>query len=211
MVAWQVEVGDIGEAVQAIERGHARSLLDEMNRGGTDLNLGRSAAERAAIREKTAQLTSRVAQLEKQLEQASQPGQPGNSDQLRAALGQARNDLYEHYRDERNSSPVYRNLLSTGSVPPGSANCNGAYCERMTWPWSICLVRRGAMWSSWDRNRHALFLWRWIKQPPKSWEPLRARSHLHVCRKHSSAQKTTGLCRNWPSGRTIPKRKRIYV
>ena len=38
----------INEALAAIERGRARSLLDEMNIGGADLLLGRSALERGS-------------------------------------------------------------------------------------------------------------------------------------------------------------------
>ena len=114
MAAWQFELGDASEAFLAIERGRARSLLDEMNRVGSNLNVGRSARERKAVEERESQLKARIAQLEKQLELATE----ANKESLALALTQARKELYEQYRDERNNSPVYRNLLSTGSGPP---------------------------------------------------------------------------------------------
>lgn len=114
MATWQLELGDAAEALQAIERGRARSLLDEMNRAGSNLNVGRSASERQAVQQKESQLKSRVAQVNKQLEQAP----PKEKEKLIEALAQVRKELYEHYRDERNNSPVYRNLLSAGSGPP---------------------------------------------------------------------------------------------
>ncbi len=114
MAAWQFELGDASEAFLVIERGRARSLLDEMNRVGSNLNVGRSAGERKAVQENESQLKARVAQFEKQLELAPE----AKKEVLNLALTQARKELYEQYRDERNNSPVYRNLLSTGSGPP---------------------------------------------------------------------------------------------
>ena len=67
MVAWQTELGDVSEALAAIERSRARSLLDEMNMGGAELDIGRSAVEREAIRRREGELKGRVAGLEKQL------------------------------------------------------------------------------------------------------------------------------------------------
>ena len=116
MVTWQSELGDTSEALQAVERGRARSLLDEMNHVGVDLNLGRSSADRQAIQKKEAQLKTRVAQFEKQLELAPE----ADKEKLDLALIQARKELYEQYRDERSNSPVYRSLLSAGSGPPTS-------------------------------------------------------------------------------------------
>jgi CHAT domain-containing protein len=105
MVAWQVRLGDVGEALDAIERGRARSLLDEMNVGGVDLLIGRTAVERQTLRRREASLKAKIASLE------SQGG-------VEAALAEARQQLYDHYRQMRSESPVYRSLLSVGSGRP---------------------------------------------------------------------------------------------
>ena len=114
MVAWQVELGDVGEALSAMERARARSLLDEMQLEGADLNLARSTTERAQLNEEESKLKISVADLEAQLSSAK----VGDRADLEARLAQARAALYEHYRDERNSNPVYRTLLGAGSGPP---------------------------------------------------------------------------------------------
>ncbi len=115
MIAWQAELGDAGEAFQASERAHARSLLDEIGMAGADLSIGRTLAEREQMRQREGEIRSRVAGLEKQLSQAKDDDA---KTKLQAELAEARSALYEHHRDERASSPVYRNLLSTGSGPP---------------------------------------------------------------------------------------------
>ncbi len=114
MVAFQSVLGDGAEALQAIERSRARSLLDEMNRVGFDLSSGLSPNERKVSKDKENQLKSRVAQLEKQWARTPE----SEKEKLNTGLTQARKELYEQYRDERNNSPVYRNLISAGSGPP---------------------------------------------------------------------------------------------
>src|SRR5262249_37883800 len=70
MLNWQTELGNPGEALAALERGRARSLLDELNAAGRDLNAGRSATEREALEQREGELRTQVASLEKQLELA---------------------------------------------------------------------------------------------------------------------------------------------
>jgi len=117
MVVWQLELGDAAEALSAIERSHARSLLDELGMGGADLNLGRTALEREQLRQREAEVRARLAGLEKQLAQPEKLPADQRS-RLEAELAEARAALYHHYRDQRRSSPVYRNLLSVGAGPP---------------------------------------------------------------------------------------------
>ena len=115
MVAWQSEIGDVGEVLQAIERARARSLLDEIGVAGADIQVGRSAREREVSRERERELRGRVAELEKQTS-LMKDGEGKTT--LQSELAATRGKLYEFYRDERSSSPVYRNLVSTGSGPP---------------------------------------------------------------------------------------------
>lgn len=114
MVAWQVDLGDVGEALAAMERARARSLLDEMSLGGADLDLARSATEREQLRAQEAELNLRIAELEAQMNSASD----SERKQLEQALAQAREALYEHYREQRTTNPLYRSLLGSSSGPP---------------------------------------------------------------------------------------------
>lgn len=105
MVEWQMELGDAGEALAAIERAHARSLLDEMQTSGADLDAGRSVAEREASHARENELRTKIARLE-----------TAGGDEK--ALSDAKEQLYEHYRQQRSTSAVYRNLLAVGGGPP---------------------------------------------------------------------------------------------
>jgi CHAT domain-containing protein/Tfp pilus assembly protein PilF len=113
MLNFQLELGDVTEALAAIERARARGLLDDMNAAGLDLLAGRSSAERAALQEQELQLKSRIAQIEEEARAAP----PEKRSQIEGLASDARAALYEFYRDQRSTSPVYRNLLSVGATP----------------------------------------------------------------------------------------------
>lgn len=116
MVAWQVELGDMNEAFDAIERARARSLLDELSLPGVDLQVGRTAIEREQLRQHETTLRTKIATLEAQSRETSRPGaETAQHEEVEQKLVAARRALYEHYRDARSSSPVYRQLLATGS------------------------------------------------------------------------------------------------
>ncbi|MCB9940044.1 MAG: tetratricopeptide repeat protein [Planctomycetaceae bacterium] len=120
MVAWQLAQGDVAEALGAMERARSRSMLDELAISGSSLEVGRSAVEREQLRQREAELTSRVAELETQLAavRASDEATSGSASkqQLEQDLARARTTLYDHYRDARSNNPVYRNLLSAGTT-----------------------------------------------------------------------------------------------
>ena len=113
MVAWQRELGDVSEVLSAMERAHARSLLDDLRSAGADLNVGRPAQQREEMVRRERELKTRVASLEVQREKASEDQQQRRLD---AELGEAREALYQFYRDQRSTSPVYRNLLASGGT-----------------------------------------------------------------------------------------------
>lgn len=115
MIQWQLEVGDVGAALGAIERAKARSLLDELQVTGADLQAGRSATERKRLKEQHDRLQARVLELEKQYADATEES---DVDSLVLQLTEARKALYAHHERSRSSSPVYRNLLSVGAAPP---------------------------------------------------------------------------------------------
>jgi CHAT domain-containing protein len=116
MVSWQVELGDTAEALAAIERGRARSLLDDMNLGGAELQIGRPAAEREQLRKREAELKAKIAELEQAANDTATDD--AKRQKLQTQLSDARAQLYDHFRQERSTSPVYRNLLSVSAGPP---------------------------------------------------------------------------------------------
>ena len=119
MVQWQVQLGGVAEALDAVERSRARSLLDEMTMAGVDLQAGRPPVERQRIERDGAALHERVARLEKQLSSASaDPARKAEAERIGGELTEARRRLYEYARDLRTSSPLYRQLLNRGAGPP---------------------------------------------------------------------------------------------
>lgn len=114
MVAWQLELNDVNEAFAAMERSRASSLLDEFNLGDADLHAGRSAAERAELKEREGALKARIRQLEEKTAAASD----GDRAALEAELAKAREELYVFLRELRSTSEVYRSLLTTGGNRP---------------------------------------------------------------------------------------------
>lgn len=113
MVAWQVELQDAGEALLAIEKSHARSLLDELSASGADLDAGRSSVEREQLQRRENELKQQVIGLEHELKNAKE----NMRSRIESELAETRRQLYEHVRDARASSPVYRNLISSGGGP----------------------------------------------------------------------------------------------
>jgi CHAT domain-containing protein/tetratricopeptide (TPR) repeat protein len=118
MVAWQTELGDPGQALWAMERSHARSLLDELRTAGADLDAGRSAAEKDELRARQTELKGRAAGLERQLSHVYPKTLPDEARRLEADLAKARYALYDFERDARNSSPIYRDLITRQAEPP---------------------------------------------------------------------------------------------
>ncbi len=127
MVAWQNELGDTSAVLSAIERARARSLLDDLNLSGADLDAGRSAVEREGNKQREAELKGQAAGLERQLTAAKDNEEKSR---LEAELAKAREALYDHYRDQRTSSPVYRNLLAVGSGPVRLSRVQGVLAGR---------------------------------------------------------------------------------
>ncbi len=117
MVDWQTELGASEEAFRAIERSHARSLLDELRMAGADLDAGRSAAVTADVRARRAELKVQAAGLERQLSLVNPKTHPDEAKRLEADLAEARYALYDFERDARNSSPVYRDLITHQAEP----------------------------------------------------------------------------------------------
>jgi CHAT domain-containing protein/tetratricopeptide (TPR) repeat protein len=116
MIAWQVDLGDPGEALTAIERARARLLLESLAASGADLDAGRPAAERQRLRDEESTLKAEVARLEKQVALVeADAGRKDEAARLRNDLTEARRKLFDHDRETQNSNPVFRNLLARGA------------------------------------------------------------------------------------------------
>jgi tetratricopeptide (TPR) repeat protein len=117
MVAWQAERGEWGDVFGAIQRVHARSLLDEMRLAGADPLAGRPAAEREQLRQREAGLKTRVAEAEKRLEIALKENS-SQAEAWRAELAAARKELESHEIKVRRTSPVVQDLLARRTELP---------------------------------------------------------------------------------------------
>lgn len=123
MVEWQWELGDqrdLTEVIGAIEAGRARTLLDDMNQAGSDLNAGRSVIERESLKRREIELKQQIAQFARRLELSHAAGKVDSNEHsnLQSQLEATRQKLYDFYRDQRNSSVVYRKLLTANAEPP---------------------------------------------------------------------------------------------
>ncbi len=127
MLRWQVELGNVAGAFEALEKARARTFLESMNLAGNDLLQGRTAEEKAHIRQREAELTNQVSKLENELNDSLAPSKkedPAATQQRRAlheALRDARAELYKFQRDLRSSSPVYRQAVSIQAKAPSLA------------------------------------------------------------------------------------------
>jgi CHAT domain-containing protein/tetratricopeptide (TPR) repeat protein len=125
MTALQLELKDPAEAFSAMECGKARSLLDQMAQARADLGVGRSTAERQELRQRELSLKEQVGVIERQIaallsnQKLARDVKIAKVKDLQKSLVTARQSLYEHYRDERSSNPMYRRLLAADSGTPG--------------------------------------------------------------------------------------------
>jgi CHAT domain-containing protein/Tfp pilus assembly protein PilF len=119
MVAWQTEIGDLGEALAAIERSRSRSLVDQMALGSVDLLAGLAPEQAERLRRRESDARARIAELEHRLSLPAQRSglDDQQRDQLRAQLDKAREDYLDAYRDIRNASPAYRLNLTQDYKP----------------------------------------------------------------------------------------------
>jgi len=119
MVALQAGRGNVPQAFEAVERGRARSLLDELELAllNANLEVGRPAAEREQLLEEELELKRKIASVERQYKNLP----PTASREQRAALqgewDAARAELFRHYSQRRSTSPIYRRLLSDQGNP----------------------------------------------------------------------------------------------
>lgn len=123
MVDWQATLGDLGAALDAMERSRARSLLEQIETHDIDLLAGVPKKQAAALRRREAEVQSRVASLEKQLQllderkDLSADERKRQAETLRADLRKAHADYVVVYADIRNASPAYRLAVGQDHKP----------------------------------------------------------------------------------------------
>ncbi len=123
MVSWQHELGDVGQALAAIERCRARSLVDQMATHGLDLLAGLQQGEAEQLRRRESEARQQVASLEKQLQvldarkDVAPQSAAAEREDLRARLAQARREFALVYADTRNASPAYRLAVGANRRP----------------------------------------------------------------------------------------------
>jgi len=124
MLAWQTEAGDAVLAFDAMERGRARSLFDELAAARVDLDVGRTPGEREASRRRQTELEALVTRREEALakfetqrvdERGEDVGRGRQS--LEQSLIDARRQLYILHRDLRGTSQVYQHVLAGYGAP----------------------------------------------------------------------------------------------
>lgn len=113
MVEFQCELGDCNEALAAMERGRAQSLIDLMRLQGRDLLAGVPADRAQPLRERQTQSELHVADARKQLEQLMgrelSPAQhDAEEEQLAAKLDAALAEVLAVQGEIRDISPIYR-------------------------------------------------------------------------------------------------------
>ncbi len=119
MIGWQIELGNVAQALAAAERARCRSLVDQLQLQGVDLLAGVPAAQAAALREQEARCRQRVAELERQLKSVGGQAEMTEAERrerllkLVDELDAARHAVVAVHRDICNVSPAYR--LAVGS------------------------------------------------------------------------------------------------
>jgi CHAT domain-containing protein/tetratricopeptide (TPR) repeat protein len=123
MVSWQTDLGHFDQAYAFMERGRARSLVDQLQSQGIDLLADAPADVAAKLVRRDALAKQQIATLKAQLEASTvnKSLTPTDRDQqqtqLVEQLAQAQAAEVEVYRDMRNVSPAYRLAVSQDYRP----------------------------------------------------------------------------------------------
>ena len=127
MIDWQAELGDFDQALAAVERSRARSLIDQLSHGGGDLLSGIPEQQVTPLLQRESAAKVRVAGLEQQARALQMQTTPRDDErmalleQLEVELAHASDELVEAYGDIRNASPAYRLSVGRDFKPAGLA------------------------------------------------------------------------------------------
>jgi tetratricopeptide (TPR) repeat protein len=147
MVDWQATLGDMAEGLAAMERSRARSLLDQIETHDIDLLTGVPKNVAAALRRREAEVQTRLAGLEKQVQlldeqkDLSLDDRKRQTEALRAQLRRAHADYVVVYADIRNASPAYRLAVGQDHKPVTLAKLNKWVADQNAGLLEYCLGR----------------------------------------------------------------------
>ena len=133
-VAWHTELGHLDEAFAAMERGKARSLIDQMQLRGVDLLAGVPAEEAQRLRGKETAYRVHIAALQARLDglanetNLSAADRAAQRQKLESELTARRREFQEVYRDIRNASPAYRLAVMKEFQPASLADVQ-TWCD----------------------------------------------------------------------------------
>lgn len=117
MALWQAEMGNFSEALDAIERSRARSMVDQMAARGIDLRAGVPEQEANSLEQRKREAQISMAKLEQDLaalerrQDLSAEARDEERKKLQAQLGSARFDHVTIYAEIHSASPAYRLAL----------------------------------------------------------------------------------------------------
>jgi uncharacterized protein (TIGR03067 family) len=123
MVQWQTQLGNLDEALGAMERSRARSLLDQLDTQGIDLLAGADPSEVEPLRSREAEVQLRLAKLDQQFaalgarRDLAREQQNQEAESLDRQLRKAREDYAAVYAGIRNASPAYRLAIGKDRKP----------------------------------------------------------------------------------------------
>ncbi|MGD9724014.1 MAG: tetratricopeptide repeat protein [Pirellulales bacterium] len=123
MVSWQSALNQPGEVLAAMERGRARSLVDQMNAQGINLLEGLPAEQVQEFTSREREAQAALAYAQKQLEllderdDLSDEQHKAVQQQLDTAARQAQEQVIAVYRDIRTASPAYQLMVSRHFKP----------------------------------------------------------------------------------------------
>ena len=123
MVRWQLESGEVEEALEFAERGRARVLLDQLAAGQIDIRDGIAPEIREPLEAREREARARLAEYQQRItlvrgrEDLPQPERLARIEILTDSLKTADEDFRQVYREIKNASPLWQDILTRGGRP----------------------------------------------------------------------------------------------
>jgi len=129
MATWRAELGDLDQAFEACERSRARTFHDQLALQGADPLAGVPIQEATRLRRNLVAAKRRLADLERQ--SRLQDGEPANGRQsFETALNDARDALFDAYRDVQMANPAFRLSVADNFKPAKLADLKARMNQR---------------------------------------------------------------------------------
>ncbi|MEE8446990.1 MAG: tetratricopeptide repeat protein, partial [Gemmatimonadota bacterium] len=123
MVRWQLESGEVEEALEFAERGRARVLLDQLAAGQIDLRDGIAPEIREPLEAREREARARLAEYQQRItlvrgrEDLPPQDRLARIELLTDSLKTADEDFRQVYREIKNASPLWQDILTRGGRP----------------------------------------------------------------------------------------------